>query len=333
MRESTQNQIRLFVLVILAFLPAVGLYVYANSILEEQEFRQSEQELVQFGHVASLEYNRLIAESEQLLGALAEFPEIRSGDPGTCGRRLARVLDHTPQYTTITLIGTDGYLACGALTLDGGLYLGDRAYFAQASATGRFAVGDYAVGRITGRPTLGVAYPILSGGEDRQVEAVLAAAIDLSDLAASAVRMGIPERASFTLMDRDGTILIREPAGRNPMGYDTVGAQAPEAFMALAAGVTGPTVIHGTDLDGLLRVFAVTPLRGVGLSPEGYLLVGQEEGLMAERAGAVVSQELRFLVSAGLVLMVLAWLFGHYALIRTSDEGWTTSEAGAADGG
>jgi len=100
---------------------------------------------------------------------LAEFPEIRDGAPGQCNRRLASVLNHTPQYTTLTLIGMDGYLACGSLTVDGGLYLGDRTYFTRANATSRFSVGDFAVGRITGKPTLGVAYPILEeAGELRQ---------------------------------------------------------------------------------------------------------------------------------------------------------------------
>jgi len=321
MSEMMRNQVRLFVLVILAFLPAVGLYYYANGMLREHELRQSQQELVQFAHVAAVEYQRLIDESQQLLGALAEFPEVRDATAPECNRRLASVLNHTPQYTTLTLIGMDGYLACGSLTVDGGLYLGDRTYFTRANATTRFSVGDFAIGRITGKPTLGVAYPVLDEG-GREVQSVLAASIDLSTLGAHALRMRIPENATFTVMDSDGTILVREPSGMHPLGYDSVGAPAQPAFLTMTNSVTETTLASGVDLDGLGRLFAISPLRSTGATPEGYLLVGKEEMLLLGQAEAVVKQEFRFLVSAGVVLMVMAWLFGHYALIRTIPTGW-----------
>ena len=41
-----------------------------------------------------------------------------------------------------------------------------------------------------------------------------------------------------------------------------------------------------------------------------------------DQAESVVQQEFKFLVSAGVVLMVMAWVFGHYALIRTTPTGW-----------
>ena len=317
MSDEIRNQIRLFVLVFLSFLPAVGLYFYANGILHERELARNEEQLLQLTRTVAVEYQLLIDESEQLLGSLSEFPEIRSASGPECSRRLGSVLAHTPQYTTLTVIGMDGYLACGSLTLDGDLYLGDRAYFTRANVTSRFAVGDYAVGRITGKPTLGVAYPIMDGDE-REVTSVLAASIDLSTLGTHAVRTRIPEGTTFTVVDRDGTILVRVPAGMHPLGHDSVGAQAQEEFMALTGSVVGPTIVNGTDLDGLLRVFAVAPLRGTGATPEGYLVLGKEQALVTEQVDAVVAREFRFLVSAGLVLMVLAWVFGHYALIRTA---------------
>jgi hypothetical protein len=325
MSDQMRNQIRLFVLVILAFLPAVGLYLYANGILRERELLQSQAELVQFSHVAAVEYQRLIDESRQILGTLAEFPDIRQGPGPECNRRLADVLSHTPQYTTITVIGMDGYLACGSLTVDGGLYLGDRTYFTKANATTRFSVGDYAIGRITGLPTLGVAYPIVEP-ESGQVRSVLAASIDLSALGAHALRMKIPENATFTVMDSDGPILVREPAGRHHLGHDTVGAPAQPGFLAMTEAVTEASVVSGTDLDGLPRLFAIAPLRSTAATPEGYLLVGKEETVLLDQADAVVSQEFKFLVSAGFVLMVMAWLFCHYALIRTTATGWEETD-------
>ena len=86
--------------------------------------------------------------------------------------------------------------------------------------------------------------------------------------------------------------------------------------------VTEPSLSSGTDLDGLRRLFAIAPLRGAGATPEGYLLVGKEEMVLMNQAEAVVAQEFRFLLSAGVVLMLLAWIFGHYSLVRTTASSW-----------
>jgi Cache domain len=312
----SRNQIRLFILVILAFLPAVGIYVYASAALESHEMDQRRQELLQFANVAGVEYQRLLDESEDLLGALAEMPEIRDGGP-VCSRRLASVLRHVEQYTTISLIGIDGYMECGSLTVDDGLYLGDRYYYQSAFRTNRFAVGHYAIGRITGKPTVGVGYPIADEA-GTGVQAVLAASLDLSSLGENALRMELPEEATFTVLDQDGTVLVRVPAGRHPLGYDTVGATAPESFPTLSAGLTAAATLMGTDLDGVDRMFAVTPLRGNGPRAQGHLLVGLEEAMLLQDAREQTSRELTYLALAGIAVLILAWLFGHYALVRTA---------------
>lgn len=314
MEDSTRTQTRLFILVILAFLPAVGLYLYARATLETHEVEQQEQELLQFAHVASVEYERYLDESEQLLGALAEFPDIGEGNEPACSRRLASVRAHTPQYTTLSLIGMDGYLACGSLTPSEGLYLGDRAYYTQAVAVQRFSVGDYAVGRITGKPTVGVAYPIRTD-DGTDVRAVLAASLDLSTLGARAREHWLPERGTFTILHHNRTVLVRVPEGNHPLGYDTVGAVAPESFPELSETVEVGAVVTGIDLDGVERRFAVVPLRSRSNRPEGYLLVGVPEAIVLDQAHAVARRELQFLGVAGVAVLILAWLFGHYALV------------------
>lgn len=323
MDDVTRTQMRLLVLVVLAFLPAVVIYGFASANLEEHELAQQEQEILQFAHVASVEYERLVEESRHLLGALAEFPEIRDGVQPACGRRLRSVLEHTPQYTTLSLIGRDGYLACGSLTVDGDLFLGDRAYYLLATTQGRFSVGEYAIGRITGKPTVGVAYPIADDSET-QIQRVLAASLDLSLLGSSAKRMRLPEFATYTILDRAGNVLVRTPSGKHPLGYDTVGARAPETFPELRMEGDDPTLVSGTDLDGVDRLFAMVPLRSGGRQPEGYLMVGKEEMMLLASAEESVNGELRFLGIAGGVILLLTWLFGHYGLVRARPETGTT---------
>jgi hypothetical protein len=266
--------------------------------------------------VTAAEYQLLVEESQQLLGALAEFPEIRNGEGRACNQRLASVLRHTPQYTTLSLIGLDGYMACGSLPVDGGLYLGDRAYYRLATTNGEFSVGNYALGRITGKPTVGVAYPIMDA-DGSNTERVLAASIDLSALAERAQGQQLPHGTTFSILDRESNVLVRVPEGRHPLGYDTVGAVAQETFLAAPLNVREPFIEVATDLDGVDRLFAVAPLLGGSQRVAGFLAVGREQATLLANVEEVVQAEFQFLAIAAVGVLILAWLFGHYALVRT----------------
>ncbi|MEQ9400264.1 MAG: hypothetical protein RJQ04_13965 [Longimicrobiales bacterium] len=315
MDDVTRARIRLFVLVFLAFLPAVVLYAVSSATLQERERSRQEQELRQLAAITAVEYQRLIDDSRQLLASLGEFPEIRDAGP-ECGRRLSSILRHTPQYTTLSLIGSDGYLACGSLMPDGSLYLGDRAYYLLATTNGQFSVGEYAIGRITGKPTVGVAFPIAEGTL-RQIQTVLAASIDLSDLGQLSVD-ALPAYSTLTVVDRAGNVLVRSPAGRHPLGHDTVGARVTEGFPEVAGIASDdPVFVSGTDLDGVERLFAVAPLReSANRAPGAHILVGKEQYMMLSEVEAVARRDLQLLGAGGLVVLLLAWAFGHYGLVR-----------------
>ncbi len=94
MNVASRNQLSLFVLVFLAFVPAIGLYVFASGAARESAIAERENELLQFAHVSAVQYERFVDESESLLGALTEFPEVANGGL-PCSRRLAAVLRHT----------------------------------------------------------------------------------------------------------------------------------------------------------------------------------------------------------------------------------------------
>ena len=309
------NQARLFVLVLLAFMPMIGLYWYASTSLENAQRASREAALVQIASTVSLEYRRLLEESESLLGALSAFPEIRSPRQPQCNALLASVMSHMEYYTAIQLIEVDGFVGCGSLALGGSLYVGDRYYHQATLANNQFTVGNYVVGRLTGKPIIGVGFPIRSA-DGTEVEAVLAGYIDLTKLGNNVFEMEMPEGTTFTVVDRRGTVMVRVPAGQHAMGHDTVGASVPESFPAPTGDTRGTYVVSGTDLDQVDRVFAVAPLRAGGVRAQGHLLVGLEESTLLEATDNVALRQLQVLGLGGVFLLFLAWLFGHYALLR-----------------
>ena len=309
---SRNLQARLLILVFLAFIPAMGFFWYANRELRNLQMEAKEQELVKRAEVTAAEYRTLMSQSQAFISTLAEFPEIRNARSPVCTEYLERILQHTDQFTTISIIGMDGYTACGAITPQNLLYLGDRAYFVRATTRKIFSVGEFTLGRITGKPVVGVALPLLDGDE---VTGVLGASLDLNVLANSHGEGALPEGYTFTVLDRNRRVLVRRPVTGDFTLADSVGAVADESFPGLPKS-TRPVLQGGIDLDGMERLFAVAVLRGPSGAIEGYVAIGRTRLTLMEEVDDLVSVQLRILAVAGLLLLGLAWVLGHFWLVR-----------------
>ena len=300
---------RVLLLVLIAFLPAVGIYLYANGEIRSLQQASQEQELLRATRETSVEYNRLLEESRVLLATLAAFPPVNGMRQPECTDILGRVFDQANHLNGIWVIGLDGYVGCGSVQPDGLLYLGDRTYYIRAMNENRHVIGNYQIGRVTGRPGVASAIPVPD--ESGTPGGVLIASIDLRALSEIAQDMELPESSTFTVLDRQGRVLVRHPAGASEA--DTIGAMRGEGF---PEAVDEPGIVHGADLDGSATVFAVAPLTGEGATPEGYIAIGRPEGQISAEASGVVNRTLGLVAIAGLALLTAAWVFGRYLIAR-----------------
>jgi hypothetical protein len=310
--SSRSLQVRLLILVFLAFIPALWIFWYANRELRNLHLEAERGELVQRAEEVATDYQRLIAEGEAILGVLAEFDEIRSTRFPSCTEHLARALTHTNQFTTFSVIGLDGYLSCGSLTPESALYLGDRAYFFRAMSRQIFSVGEFTLGRITGKPVLGLAQPL--GGEGSP-SAIVAASLDLGVLATRSRGGILPEGHTFSILDPNRRVLVRLPQTGDFSLADSVGAIADASFPGPPESGS-PEVVVGTDFDGIERLFAVVALGSATGGTEGYLALGRTRITLMQEVDDIVSLQLRFLAVGGVVLLALAWALGHFWLAR-----------------
>ncbi len=305
-------QVRLFLLVVLAFIPALGFFWYANSELRTLQLEAKEQELLRRAEVVATEYRSLLDQSRAVMASLAELPEIRSARMPDCARHMERVLRHADDYTTISIVGMDGYLSCGAYTPEEPLYLGDRAYFTRATSRERFSVGDFALGRITGKAVVGLAFPIM---EEEKVESVVAASLDLGFLGPGPAKGPLPEGYTFTVLDRDRRVMVRVPRTGDFTLADTAGAVAGPEFPDLPEA-SHAVVADGEDLDGIPRLFGVAALRGPTGDTQGYVAIGRTRATLTSEVDEVVSFELRYLAIGGFALLIFAWILGHFWVAR-----------------
>ena len=168
---------RLLAIVAVSVVPAFGLIVYTGLEQRREAVGLAQEAAVRLARLAASEQGRRLGGARDLLVALSRLPEVRRRDAAACGAVLADLRRQYDLYLNFGAIDERGRLVCSALPAADDVALGDRPYFQRAVATRRFAVGDYQVGRVTGKASLNVAYPILSEGG--AVEGAVFAAIDL----------------------------------------------------------------------------------------------------------------------------------------------------------
>jgi hypothetical protein len=175
----TSLRIRLLLLVLLALSPAFGLIVHSDLEAKAKAALAAEQQTRQLAARVAAEQARLFAQTRQLLITLADLPLIRDADMlPRCQSTLERIRQRTPQFADIGIVDNQGNLLCSAIPFTTPINFADRSWFRRARDSRGFATGDYLVGRLTGLPSIGLAYSHLDG--HGEVDKVIYATIDLA---------------------------------------------------------------------------------------------------------------------------------------------------------
>jgi signal transduction histidine kinase/HAMP domain-containing protein len=305
---------RVLLLVLLAVLPALGLVIYTNVEQRRLAAAGAKEDALRLVRIAAADQNDTIKDTRQLLFALAQLPEVHGTDPATCSAFLARLLNQYPQYALLGVIERDGDLACSAPFAEGPVRLADRVYFQRTLQTRDFAVGDYQVDRVTGKATINFGQPVFDRAD--QVQAVVFASLDLTWLNDLASEAQLPTGSTFTLIDRNGTILVRYP---NP--EDWVGRSVPESQVVetiLARRSEGTDQVRG--IDGILRLFAFTPLSGAPAGEDVYLCVGIPRSVAFQKADQMLARSLIGLGLVSTLVLAAAWFGGDVFIVRRASQ-------------
>src|SRR5262245_61895701 len=301
---------RLLLLVLLAVIPALALTLYTN--LEERQLRRAlvQEQAMRLSRLVSADHERLIEDTRRLLVTLARLPAVRDRNPAACNALFADLLAQRSSYGNLGVIGTNGDVFCSALPMTGRVYAGDRAYFRRAIETRDFAIGEYQIGRITGKPTLAFGYPVLD--DAGHVRAVVFATLSLAWLNELAGQAGLAPGSMLTVVDRNGMILSRYPDDGK-----WVGKLMPESLV-LNAILTqkGNGTIDAPGMDGIPRLFSFAPFGGAAQSANAYVSVGIPAAVAFAGVNQILARNLAALgLVAGLALSA-AWVGGNLFIVR-----------------
>ena len=302
-------RVRLFLLVLLVAVPAIGLILYnawEDRRDAEADVRDNALHLTQ---LAVSQQEQVIEGTRELLVALAVDATER--DVVGCNAHFEAVLAKLPQYANLGAAdAATGDIFCSGLPLSGAVDATDRTWFQRAVQKGDFAIGDYQVGRITGKESVNFGYPTLDGAG--KVDLVVFAALDLVWLNQVVSETELPEGAVFLVIDSSGTILAR-----NPDPDDWVGQTVRETPVITTILTDREGVTEGPGVDGLSRLFAFTPISAGTDSETGmFASIGLPKGTAFAAVNADIARNMAGLAFVALLVLGAGWIGSEFFVLR-----------------
>src|SRR5256712_1981201 len=302
---------RILVLVVLAALPALLFTVYSAIERHASEERQARAELRRLVKLAAMQQWQVVEGARQMMVASSPSLLTLLGDRKRCPQYFASLLAQNREiYHSMGLFRANGELLCNAATWRDKAYGGDRLYFRLARETGRFAIGEYQIGRVTGEAGINFAFPVKD--PENNVSGVAFAGLDLESLGRMAEATPLPPEGILSVVDVKGTILARKPAMQDRVGKKLWNPQVIEAVVASREGV-----LEAAGEDGIARLLAheVVTQNPDGAFPLRVMVTVPLRQVFAEANRALV-RDLLGISLATLFLLVGAWYGAGWFMLR-----------------
>jgi two-component sensor histidine kinase len=288
---------------ILALLPVLAAVIYQAKAHRAAVLQIGEQLLVQASDAIAIDSRAILEAAEEKLRFVADLPAVQEGDWAACRNTVARLHRASERLNFIGVVNAAGELVCPSLPSVRGASAADRPWFQNVRTSLDFSVGEYAIGRTSGRPSVHLSYPVMRDGQ-------FAGAVNMGlDVAWLAERLTMHAPAADIvsyILDSGGRVVAKSVPGGPPLG--TV-VELPRDD---GAGPVDEGRIQTTALDGVERIVALRPLID---APGGSLwsAVGVERAaLLGPANNALVSAllvvGLSMLLAGGVLLLSLARL-------------------------
>jgi len=304
-------RLRLLLLVLLSCAPLVGLTLYTAS--EErrrlaQEWNQNSQEMME---LATREEERMIAQTRQLLLALAESSAVRSGNRRDAKKLLDGLFGNAPRYANLGVIKTNGMVLASARPMAVPANQTNQAFFRQALAAGAFAIGDFPAAQASGQATVNFGYPVFNF--DGQVQAVVFAALDLDWVSHSESMLPaqLPKGATWTEIDRAGRILARYPS---PDQW--IGRPYPEKSLLETVFTQNQGVAEAVSADGLPGYNAFAAMHSQLVPGDVVTILSIPRQVLFAEADRRLAENLTGLGIAACLAFMLGWIGSHLLVLR-----------------
>jgi signal transduction histidine kinase len=174
------------------------------------------------------------------------------------------------------------------------------------------------MGRLTGEPGLNFGYPVFD--ELGNLKRVLFASLKLSRLSQAVAYIAMPQGGSISVIDRNGTILARQPEPEKWVGKNMSQVPAVQRIINQADGT-----FEMAGMDGIKRLHAVTSIMENG-TPTLFVNIGIPLSVSFAHANHTLARNLIILVLTASVLCLIARWYAQRFVLRPVNALASTAE-------
>jgi len=285
---------RMFLLVFIAVLPALGIQAYNEYDLRASRSEDIRQQVIQVTKQFGAEMGELREGARQLIVALGQLSAVKLQQSQACDTLFASAKSNFENYSLLGAADINGKIFCSSSPLSYSS-VAAQPFFKRAMAGDELAVGNYWVDPSTGQKMIHFAQRFRD--EKGQVAGVVFAALDLDWLSEHLRERGLSPSASILIADREGNIIARLPHPEQLVGKNM--RKSHEAIMD--GDKAGWEEAKG--VDGIVRIFGYVPAQ---LPPYDLFL---SAGLSKAEAFAPIDTA----TMRGVSLILLGLLLALYA--------------------
>ena len=307
-------RIHLTILIVLLAVPSISLIVYSGMGERREAKAAAKAECLKFVNEVAGRQAAIVTGAEQLGTALATLPAIRSRNPAAATALFSELLKENPQYANIAVCDRSGLVWASATPLEEKVSLADRRFVQQATRTGRFSSGEYAMGKITKKPVVGFGYPVKNSSND--IVAIIVVTLDLGYIQHIFETLDLPPYSAFNLLDHGGTILAMNSDNPNVERFLGRRDPRPDAFNTMREGPEEGT-FEAVANDGRFRLAAYRKLR-LAHESTPYLYIRSSIPLSSAiaQANAAMVRNLSVFATLFLVGLALALFIGKRVILK-----------------
>lgn len=300
-------------LILLVIIPSLLLTLYNANRQHRAAIQTAQDQLGTLVQLVVSEQNQLLGGTRQLLMSLAQLPVVHEvvvdyARAGHCQRVLSNLLTPHPYYNNFGVADVHGEMHCSALGMPHPVNIRDRLYFQRSMANKGFGIGEFQIGRITGKPAINLSYPITNAHGN--IGGVVFAALSLDWLGRLIHNAPLPADTTLQVIDSNGRLLAQYPEPAHDAGAPAVSTSLYRQILRH----TGKQSLVLQDVDNIHRFYAYAPL----LDEEGgiYVAASVEYAKLTAEVNAHLLRNIILLTLLTLVIFSLAWVYSHNLFLR-----------------
>lgn len=298
----------LYIIVLLAVLPALGIILYSGMDSRRRAIEESQERAAELVRNIGSQKQLLTENTQVLLMTIAQLEEVKQQNVEASVELFRNLLSNYPFYNNLLLVDKNGMVIASGLPWESPMNLRDAPEFSAAIRNRGFIIGSYGIAPITGASTLRFAYPVM----DRrgQVMFLLMGGIQTDQYTLDVSSKEVPKGAQIRILDRGGRTLFAFPEGGTPA------AVAKQEWVTLNERKQDQGMLALLTPQAEERILAYQRLSLAGEEPYLTVVLSMSRADAYAGANKVLLRDLLLLALATAAAFGITWLVGRSTLTR-----------------